>query len=55
MLSPPQNGAHKIVGDCGLPLTGTRCVDRIITEMVTSGTMYVYQMLVAMIILEHKY
>jgi len=40
MLSYSQNGAHKIVGDCSLPLTGTKCVDRIITEMVTTGTMW---------------
>ena len=34
-LNLDQNGAHKIVDECSLPLTGTRCVNKIITEMVS--------------------
>lgn len=30
-------GAHKIVSECGLPLTGKNCVDLIITDMVSSS------------------
>ena len=29
-----KNGGHKLVQECDLPLTGPRCVSRIITDLV---------------------
>jgi acyl CoA:acetate/3-ketoacid CoA transferase beta subunit len=34
MFHLTKTGKHKIVEKCGLPLTGKKCVDMIITEMV---------------------
>ena len=35
MSHTSKNGDAKLVADCALPLTGTGCVDRIITDMAT--------------------
>ena len=35
MSHTAKNGNVKLVGECTLPLTGTRCVNRVITDMAT--------------------
>ena len=35
MSHTSKNGDAKLVADCALPLTGTGCVDRVITDMAT--------------------
>lgn len=34
-----KGGKHKILKSCDLPLTGTRCVSQIITDLVSSPLM----------------
>lgn len=31
-----KGGKHKIMKECGLPLTGVRCVSQIITDLVST-------------------